>query len=218
MPNLGYDPTGTGRYGTGSFYEGASGVNVIVDKNSSTGTSKYYGEISALSPEQKGLQATPPGSGGDNSSGNGTSSQTNTGNASSAVKVATSNLFIFGESSIAIDSMANLVFEDIGGHELIDITRSDLAYDIQTQISPNQPIQNLTDLSQKYSPKNLIGLQDTLDRYFSTFQISLDVHTPTTNNAIYSIVGSDLVLQVVNVDISNRELVEVEVLSYDTKY
>lgn len=160
-----------------------------------------------------GLQATP-----DASLGTSANVINTTGNASAAVRVATSNLFIFGESSIAIDSMADMVFEDIGGHELIDITRSDLTYDIQTQISPNQPIKNLADLSEKYSPKNLIGLQDTLDRYFSTFQISLDIHTPSINTNIASIVGSNLVIQVTNIDVSNRELVDVEILSYDTKY
>lgn len=45
---------------------------------------------------------------------------------SSDIKVATPDLIIFDNSSISTDSMADLIFEDIGGQELLEISRSDL--------------------------------------------------------------------------------------------
>lgn len=45
---------------------------------------------------------------------------------SSGIKVATPDLIISDGSSLSVDSMADLIFEDIGGQELLEISRSDL--------------------------------------------------------------------------------------------
>jgi hypothetical protein len=45
---------------------------------------------------------------------------------SSSIKVATPELILFNSSSLSVDAMANLIFEDIGGQELLEISRSDL--------------------------------------------------------------------------------------------
>lgn len=146
----------------------------------------------------------------------GSLSNSNTGNASTSVKIATSNLFVFDEASVAIESMTDLIFEDIGGQELIDITRSDLAFDIQTQTAPNQPISNLSDISQKYSPKVLVGLQGTLNQHYNSYSINLDTHIPQVPEGptiVYIDANGSLVIEVVNMDLDNNERVEVEFLS-----
>jgi hypothetical protein len=45
---------------------------------------------------------------------------------SSGIKIATPDLIVFDNSSLSVDSMADLIFEDIGGQELLEISRSDL--------------------------------------------------------------------------------------------
>jgi hypothetical protein len=44
---------------------------------------------------------------------------------SSGIKVATPDLIVFDNSSLSVDSMSDLIFEDIGGQELLEISRSD---------------------------------------------------------------------------------------------
>lgn len=200
MPNIGYDPTGTGNYGVGINYNGTSGVNVTP------------------------VPPTSVGSG--NSSSN--SSTTTTGNASTAIKIASSNLFVFSESSLAIESMTDAIFEDIGGHELIDITRTDLAYNIDSQTVDNQLIKNLSSLNDKYSPKSIASLQGTLEQYLTGFGISLNNYIPkepsTDKGHIYidKVSGSpyldSLIIEVVNIDLENNERVEVEILAYENLY
>lgn len=143
----------------------------------------------------------------------------------SGIKIATSNLFVFDEAAVPISSMADMVFEDLGGHELIDITRSDLAYDIQTDTAPNQPISNLSSLTQRYSPKNLVGLQNTIDRYFATFPINLEDYVPQDGanikfdgNGTNADPIDNLIIEVANIDTANRYVVEVEIMSYENKY
>jgi hypothetical protein len=60
-----------------------------------------------------------------NSTGNLASGQ-NVDPKKSAIKVATPDLIVFDSSSLSVDSMADLIFEDIGGQELLEISRSDL--------------------------------------------------------------------------------------------
>jgi hypothetical protein len=53
-------------------------------------------------------------------------SETSVSSGSSGIKVATPDLIVFDASTISVDSMADLIFEDIGGQELLEISRSDL--------------------------------------------------------------------------------------------
>jgi hypothetical protein len=171
---------------------------------------------------------------GSGSSGEGS----NTGNASTAVKVAGSNLFVLDETALSIESMTDLVFEDIGGQELIDITRADLAYNIQTQVAANQPIKNLDTITGNNSPKSLVGLQDSSYTY-SSFAINLADYIPqspqgtvTENNQsvidnsshvyiernLNSTNLDSIVIEIVNINPNNYERVEVEILSYEDAY
>jgi hypothetical protein len=59
-----------------------------------------------------------------NSTGN-LASGTGTNSGSSSIKAATPDLIIFDSSTLSVDSMADLIFEDIGGQELLEISRSD---------------------------------------------------------------------------------------------
>jgi len=67
--------------------------------------------------------------------------------------------------------MTDLIFENIGGQELINIARNDT---VNGQILSYQPIKNFTKIQQQYNPNNIVGLQNTSDKYFLNFPIKLE--------------------------------------------
>lgn len=137
---------------------------------------------------------------------------------SEAIKIATSNLIIDPTDVPTIEEMTNLIFEDIGGRELISISRNDT---IGGQQVSYQPISNINSITQQYNPQNLISLQDTSDNYFKQFPIYLDIHLPVTGSgpngeAVY--VDSDtgnLVLDFINLEPDHE--IEVQVYASGTR-
>jgi len=87
------------------------------------------------------------------------------------VKTAPIDTLVIDQDAINIDFMADLIFEDIGGQELINIARNDT---VNGQILSYQPIKNLTKIQQQYNPNNIVGLQNTSDKYFLNFPIKLE--------------------------------------------
>lgn len=145
-------------------------------------------------------------------------------NSSSGVKVATPDLFIFKDEVVPIDTMTDLIFEDIGGHELITISRNDI---VSGQNILYQPIKNLSSLYLQYNPQNIISLQDTSDSYFKNYSIKFEKSIPDTgtgpNNEIVYIEPDtgDLIINVTNLE--SDEQVDVQILSgwekfNDTQY
>jgi hypothetical protein len=77
--------------------------------------------------------------------------------------------------------MADLIFENIGGQELINIARNDT---INGQNISYQPIKNIRSIQQSYNPNNILGLQKTSDKYFSGFSIRFDQKYPYVGNGL----------------------------------
>lgn len=129
-----------------------------------------------------------------------------------AVKVATPELFIFKDEVIPIEVMTDLIFEDIGGQELITISRNDI---ISGQTISYQPIKNLSNLYLQYNPQNILNLQDTSATYFKNYPIKLEKSIPSTGTGpngetVYIDTNGDLVINVI--DLENDEQVDVQVL------
>jgi hypothetical protein len=91
-----------------------------------------------------------------------------------SVKIATPDLIIFGDEVLNIETMTDLIFEDIGGYELATISRHDLVNGQKVNYSP---IKNLTDLYLQYNPNNIIRLQSS-DSYFKSLSLSIFDHLP----------------------------------------
>jgi hypothetical protein len=130
------------------------------------------------------------------------------------VKIATPDLFIFKDEVVPIETMTDLIFEDIGGHELITISRNDIIYG---QNISYQPIKNLSNIYLQYNPQNIIGLQDTSDSFFKNYSIKLEAAIPDSgtgpNNEIVYI-DPDTGNLVINVtDLYPDEQVEVQILT-----
>jgi hypothetical protein len=98
----------------------------------------------------------------------------------SAVKVATPDLILFNESSIPVDIMTDLLFEDVGGQEIISIARNDI---VNGQEVSYNLIGNLNGLERRYNSKNIFSLPDTIEKYFGNFSIRFDIHIPEEGTA-----------------------------------
>ena len=137
----------------------------------------------------------------------------------SPVKTAPIDTVLFNDDSLSIEIMADLIFEDIGGHELINIARNDI---INGQQISYTPIKNLGLIQQKYNPNNILGLQATSEKYFANFPIKFEEKVPTVgngpngSNVYFDDETGDLIIEGVN--LNKDELFEVEVSLNGTIY
>lgn len=133
---------------------------------------------------------------------------------SPAVKSATPEIILFDDETTPIELMTDLIFEDIGGQELINIIRTDI---INGQNVTYQPIKNLTNLYFQYNPQNILSLQDTDYNYFKKFPINFATKIPicgTGPNCSIVYIDpdtGDLVINVVNM--ARDEQVEISIVS-----
>jgi hypothetical protein len=92
-----------------------------------------------------------------------------------SVKAATPSLVALTNPILADEIMVDLIFENIGGQELINISRNDI---VNGQDVLYSPIKNLKDLYIQYNPNNIIKIENTLDTYFKNFPIRLELKLP----------------------------------------
>jgi hypothetical protein len=92
-----------------------------------------------------------------------------------AIKPATPDIVLFNEESLPIDAMSGLIFEKIGGQEIINMTRHDT---VDGRNVTYQLISNNSKISDAYNPNNMLNISGTLSQYFANFGIRLDIHIP----------------------------------------
>ncbi len=134
------------------------------------------------------------------------------------VKTATPDIILFDDQSLSTESMADLIFENIGGQELINISRSDT---INGQEISYQPIKNVKLLQQSYNPNNILGIQKTSDKYFAGFPILFDQKFPNEGSGlngqnIYVDESGNLVIEAIG--LNNDEQIEVQLSTSGTIY
>jgi hypothetical protein len=91
------------------------------------------------------------------------------------VKIPTPDLIVTGESPDPVDEMIDLIFQNIGGHELISISRSE---NVNGQNIRYQPIKNMGELSREYDTKKIIPLPNSSAFYDNSFSIKIDSKIP----------------------------------------
>lgn len=124
-----------------------------------------------------------------------------------SVKIATPDIVLIKDEVVAAQIMADLIFQDIGGQEIINIARNDM---INGQNVIYQPIKNVSSLFYQYNPQNIVGLQRTDKDYFKNFSITLGDKLPEWPY-IYVLENGDLVIEVDNMLPS--ESIEVQTVS-----
>jgi hypothetical protein len=134
-------------------------------------------------------------------------------------KTAPIDTVLFDDQSISPEIMADLIFEDIGGHELLSVSRNDI---INGQRVSYSPIKNLGLIQQKYNPNNILRLQSTSETYFANFAIKFEEKVPKEGNGpnganvyIEQETG-DLIIETVNMN--NDEQVEIQIAINGTIY
>jgi hypothetical protein len=135
------------------------------------------------------------------------------------VKTAPIDTVLFNDNDVLPELMEKLIFENIGGHELINIARNDI---VNGQTISYQPIKNLSSLQQQYNPNNILSLQATSDKYFANFAIKLENKIPNIGSGpsgsvayVDPLTGS-LVVDVINIE--SDEQVEIEITLSGTIY
>jgi len=135
------------------------------------------------------------------------------------VKTAPIDTILFDNNEVPIEVMTDLIFENIGGHELINIARNDI---INGQQISYQPIKNISSIQQQYNPNNIVSLQSTSDKYFANFSIKLENKIPQLGTgpdggSIYIDPNNgNIVIEIINVELD--EQVEVEITVSGTIY
>jgi len=130
------------------------------------------------------------------------------------IRVASPDIILIDNEALSIELMTNLVFENIGGREILSISRSDT---VNGQSIIYQPISNLANINLKYNPLNIIALQNTADNLFRSFAIELGDHVPIVGSGpdgtfVYSEIGTgNLVVDLISLDPEYE--VEIQVLA-----
>lgn len=97
------------------------------------------------------------------------------GTTEKAIKIATPDLILFDEEGFPVDVMTDLIFEQIGGQEIINIARNDI---INGQKISYSLISNADQVNNTYNTKNIFSVPGTLDSFFKNFAIRLEIHVP----------------------------------------
>lgn len=135
------------------------------------------------------------------------------------IKVAIPELIMLASDEVPVESMTDMVFGDIGGHEIIGVARNDLVNGSNVSY---QLIKDLQELSIEYNPKNIIALPESSETYFNNFTIKLDKHIPYVGNAInggnvyFDEDTGDLIIEVVNM--TSGDNIEVEFITSATLF
>ena len=130
------------------------------------------------------------------------------------IKSATPEIILWDDSTIPVEILTDLIFENIGGQELLSLTRHDI---VNGDNVPNQLIKNLTFLNQEYSSKRMGSLQNTSDKYFSNFSIKLESKIPFNGNGtdgtnIYvDPATQDIIIELVNLEVDEQVEAQISI-------
>lgn len=127
---------------------------------------------------------------------------------SNGVKAARPDIITF-ERPIDTNIVETIIFEKLGGQELINIARHDL---IVGQKIDYVPIKGLTKFGSEFNPLSLIALQGTSDSVFNNFPIKLENKIPTTKPVPVELLNNEVIVSVINLEAD--EQVEVQILTY----
>ena len=136
-----------------------------------------------------------------------------------SVKTAPIDTVLFDDESVPIEIITDLLFENIGAHELINISRNDI---VNGQTVSYNLIKNLSSIQQQYNPNNILGLQSTSDKYFANFSIKFEDKIPQVGSGpsgsyVYLDQNTgNIVIEAQNIEVG--EEVEIQITSGGTIY
>lgn len=120
--------------------------------------------------------------------------------AAPAIKTATPQYILPGDDVMPAELIADLIFENIGGQEILSLSRHDL---INGEYVSNQLIANIKKINNENDPKNMFIAQ-TSNKYFNNFAIKLNAKIPNVGNGpngsnVYLDDDGSIVVEFVNI-------------------
>jgi hypothetical protein len=121
---------------------------------------------------------------------------------------------VFIDEPFSENFFAEVLFEDFGGQELLSIARSDT---VNGQNVLYQPFKNLGIIRDQYNPNSLLSIQETSDRFFANFLITLNEKIPSVGNGpngtnfYFDLATGDGIIELVNM--LSDEQVEIQILN-----
>lgn len=175
-------------------------------------TSKNKGDLSSLSPEASDI--TPEPSAPVSTSAASTSAAATRPD----VKPATPDLIQISEEAVPVEVMTTLLFENIGGTEILGMARHDLINGIDISY---QQISNLAKVESTFGGQNLISLHNSTEQIFKSYGLRRYQYVPNStddpnglNNHVYLDSSGSLVIELSNL-LPDMEI-EVEFKTADT--
>jgi hypothetical protein len=133
---------------------------------------------------------------------------------SSDVKQATPDLIIENPYVLPIEIMTDLLFEDIGGEEILSLTRSDI---VNGAIQEYQQIANLGKVASQFNPLNILPIQSTSRDVFREFSFQLHKYLIEGQHSVY--LGNDQSIVVELQDnLGDNLKIEIEFLPSETPF
>jgi hypothetical protein len=125
-----------------------------------------------------------------------------------AIKQAPIDTVVFDDTTFPPAMLEDLMYEDIGGIELANMSRSDL---IDGQDVSYTPIKNLSSLRRRFNPNNIISSSTSSGNNFSKFSIDL---ISRGMNVPYLDYDGNLVIEID--EVHENEVIDVEIASSGT--
>jgi hypothetical protein len=153
------------------------------------------------------VYATPPSGG---------SSNDDTTPPPAPIKSAPIDTVLFNDEQVSAEIIADLLFENIGGQEILSIARHDT---VNGQDVTYQPIKNLSAIQQQYSSETLVKIKSTAKDIFGNFPIDIQSKIPNVGNGpggsnYYLDADGNIILEFVNLE--NGQEIEVQITSSGT--
>ena len=120
------------------------------------------------------------------------------------IKVATPDL-ILNDDVANIDAMTDLIFEDIGGQEILGLSNYD---NIGNPDGKYDHISNLGSIYSQFNSLNILTVGDNSSNIFNSFAISLNAYAPQSSGFMKKDNNGNIILSFVN--LSPGLYVEVE--------
>jgi hypothetical protein len=119
----------------------------------------------------------------------------------SGIKQAQPDIVLDSEVTTSADYIAERFFEELGGTELINLSRHDLIDGVQVSYNP---IANLSKLRQRFNPNNIIATDALSDSEFARSSIDLvsrGMNIPLFNSSGNLIVEVDIIRSEENIEV-----------------
>lgn len=135
------------------------------------------------------------------------------------VKTAPIDTVLFDDDSLPIEIMTDLVFENLGGQELINIARNDT---VNGQKIIYQPIRNLFNIQQEYNSNNIVSIEGTSNKYFQNFPINFESKVPefgsgpNQDHVYIDPYNGSLIIEAINIE--EDEQIEIQIVIDGTIY